>query len=54
VRSLGTLVTPSDRGITLASDPGVPEKFWRRTVRQRVAEQPEIFAIDRAIAAIRL
>ncbi|MGQ9651949.1 MAG: hypothetical protein ACUVXJ_17740 [Phycisphaerae bacterium] len=38
----GTLVTPSSSGLTLANDPGSPTGNWRRSVRLRLAEKPEM------------
>jgi len=38
----GTLVTSSSSGLTLANDPGPPTGNWRRPVRQRLTEKPEM------------
>lgn len=38
----GTLVAPSSSGLTLANDPGPSPDNWRRPVRLRLTEKPEM------------
>ncbi len=38
----GTLVAPSSSGLTLANDPGPSSDNWRRPVRLRMTEKPEM------------
>ncbi len=51
IPAVGALVVPAESPITLANDPGPADSFWRKSVRSRVADLPEV-SREQAMASI--